>query len=73
VRISLCLHFYLILIHKLVVQSQAAITLELVTAEHASLTASQLDACQASPSAFVTTGLEIEEAQYVIHGSIIIT
>jgi hypothetical protein len=46
-----------------IVQSQAAITLELVEAERASFGASQSEAGHSSPSAFIISGLEIEEAQ----------
>ncbi|KAF9503966.1 hypothetical protein BS47DRAFT_1401889 [Hydnum rufescens UP504] len=44
-------------------QSQAAIRLELVAAEHASLGINEMELMQPSPSAFISSGLDIEEAQ----------
>ena len=43
------------------VKSQAAIQLELVEAERAAFTAA--DVQESSPSAFIISGLELEEAQ----------
>ncbi|KAF9504994.1 hypothetical protein BS47DRAFT_1400808 [Hydnum rufescens UP504] len=44
-------------------QSQAAIQLELVAAECASLSINEMESMQPSPSAFISSGLDIEEAQ----------
>ncbi|KAF9505874.1 hypothetical protein BS47DRAFT_1306050, partial [Hydnum rufescens UP504] len=44
-------------------QSQAAIRLELVAAECASLSVNEMESMQPSPSAFISSGLDIKEAQ----------
>jgi hypothetical protein len=48
--------------YKAPVQLQAAIQLKLVAAKHASLSISEIESIQPSPSAFITSGL-VEEAQ----------